>query len=134
MYTISRGGAVVIPSLPLATSQDTRNATMGTNEAHPSCAAYPGQTVWYRYTPSAAGVATVKVSDSDFEAYVGMFTGSPSIGFSEQACTHSTISFSVIGGTTYWFQFGGASGGSGSLAIDLHVRTAARPGAPDRPA
>jgi hypothetical protein len=115
-------GALVVPAtLPYAMSQSTRNATLGSGEPHPGCIVDPGQTVWYRHTPSVTGVVTVSDTWSHFARFLAVYTGSPASGFVLKACEPLSTTFTAVAGTTYWIQFGGITGSSGDMLIDIHA-------------
>lgn len=123
-----------VAALPSRQSvDDTLGATTQAGEptwpspCSPTNRAVPiGRTVWYSYTPSVNGTATISTSGSSFDTvlavYTGNFVGSLTlVGCSDDAngSFSSLLSFGAIAGTNYWIQAGGYDGASGSLIVDV---------------
>src|SRR4051794_11374697 len=68
------GAATSIGSLPYTNTQDTTEATPGTND--PSCVGN-GPTVWYSYTPSSNVHLDANTFGSTYDTTLSVYTGSP---------------------------------------------------------
>jgi hypothetical protein len=93
------GDALNVP-LGSISHASTLAATMQTNEPPSSCGYQLDRTVWYRFTPSAMRTIVANTVGSDFDLM-------------------SKVSFTAIGGITYYFQAGGFNGGAGDLQLRL---------------
>jgi hypothetical protein len=104
--------------------QSTANAT---DDGYSPCL---GRTrtkgVWFTYTPTQTGTATVDTCPSDFdnnlEVFVGGCGGLTSIGCNEDSFScpnywQASFSFACVAGTTYLIYAGGYNGQSGNLQI-----------------
>lgn len=83
-------------------------ATMEPGEPTPSCYSQISQTVWFRYTPTADGFATIQ-SDAYWIRVVGVYTGSELGDLTEVNCRSwwdAPLPLHVVSGTTYYFQVG----------------------------
>ncbi len=116
------GGAIAL-SENTAYTLNTANAT---NNYTTPCLGTCYSTVWFTYTPSCSGIASVATCGSDFDTMIQIFGGTcaaltpigcnddGSCGF--QALT-STFSFPCTAGTTYYILAGGYGGARGTLQI-----------------
>ncbi len=96
-------GAIPIGSLPFSNSQSGQYATQSPHDPTPSCGAFNTFTIWYSYTPSAAG--TIQASAA--AAYTGPTHATSSSPLVEAACsTSGTLQFTVTAGSTYYFLLG----------------------------
>ncbi|HVO26808.1 MAG TPA: hypothetical protein VMW56_24625 [Candidatus Margulisiibacteriota bacterium] len=96
--------AIVIGSLPFSDSQDTTSATTElTDPIHPNCTGtQEGFSVWYSFTPAVNGTIQFDTTDSSYQAFVTVYTGSCG-GLTQVADFCSAVSswFEVTAGTTY---------------------------------
>jgi hypothetical protein len=94
-----------------------------------------GNDIWFRWTATASGTATVSTCGSSFDTKLGVYTGCPTGSNQVIACNddsaacganslQSSLTFTAVSGTTYFLRVGGyASGanppatGSGSLSV-----------------
>lgn len=113
-----------IPAAPHSAAQDTSDATLEAGEPAP-CGSSMGATVWYHYTPTAPGTATVATAGSGFDTVLAAYTGSLG-SLTNLACNddaggtaQSSVSFAVTAGTTYRIQAGGSNGATGQLNLAL---------------
>lgn len=115
--------AVVITTLPFSADLSTVNATNQTGEPMPSCSPAIGQTVWYRFTPTADMLYEFSAVGSNFDTAMAIYTGSFG-SLSQVACNddiilgqnpQSRIRMNLVPGTTYHIQVGGYNGESGNL-------------------
>jgi hypothetical protein len=104
--------------------------TTGTNLAatkepgEPNHAGNPGgASVWYAWTAPLSGQATVTTAGSDFDTLLGVYTGS-SVGSLTQIAANddasgtdstSAVTFTAVGGTTYYIAVDGYFGASHGL-------------------
>ena len=108
-----------------STSQSTSGATLETGEPRP-CASIGG-TVWFTWTPSTSGTATIDTMGSGYDTALAVYTGSSLSGLTTVACNDdisssdldSRVSFSATAGVTYRIQAGGYNGATGSLTLKV---------------
>jgi hypothetical protein len=108
-------------------------STTGTNNAaslevgEPEVAGHGGASIWYSWTPTASGTATLTMAGSDFDTVLGIFTGSavnaltlvaenddednPNAIYTSKVVTH------VTAGTTYRISADGYDGDTGSVHL-----------------
>jgi hypothetical protein len=128
------GTATDASTLPFSDGHfHTGAATTETGEPNPSCEFGPselGQSVWYKITPPA-NTNLVANTFSDFGPTIALYSGpatSPTFaGLTFIRCTVlNTFRFSAIGGTTYYFQVGGLTGGN----LEFHLAEFIQEGPP----
>jgi hypothetical protein len=84
-----------------------------------------GRTVWYTFTPTASGTATINTIGSSFDTVLAIYTGAAVDGLLRVACnndavgTQAQLSLPVVGGTTYRVQAGGFGGAAGNLTVNF---------------
>jgi hypothetical protein len=115
-------GAYTLYDSPFYTGENTVCAS---DDTVPNCAAvgpiiYKG--VWFNYTPTVNGNATVDTCGSDFDTKITIFSGSCGglsvIGCNDDSCgLQSSYTFPCTAGTTYRICAGGYGGTSGNLQI-----------------
>ena len=116
--------AVAIPKpLPFTNAQDTTGSTVELGEPSP-CGGI-ASTVWYRHTPTTNGTMIADTFGSSYDTVLAVYTG-PDVGsLTLVDCNDDTIdlqsevTFAASAGTTYHFQLGGFSGGTGSLVLNV---------------
>jgi hypothetical protein len=102
--------------------------TTNTTYASSSGDAFPvTKGVWYRFTPTRAGLLLLNTCGSDFKTCFNVYTGTcnsltyynGSSSDSARVCTSNTASaeFPVLPDTTYYIDAGGYIAGSGNLSI-----------------
>jgi hypothetical protein len=113
-------------NLKTAKTATTTNATLETGEPNPACAAATGKTVWYAYTPATTRTVIATTVGSNFDTVLAIYTGTQLASLTPVRCSDnravdslSKVKMTMTGGTTYWFQVGGANGASGSLTFRL---------------
>ena len=108
------------PLGPEASSTDPSNCVI----------AFPnemGATVWYKFTPSEAGVIFAETGDSNFDTVLAVYTGSAIDALTVVICNDDTfglqaeVTFEVTAGTTYYLQIGGFSTNAGDLALAVSI-------------
>jgi hypothetical protein len=116
----------VAPGLNSVSTATTTDATLELDEPQPACATGTDKTVWYSYTPGRTRTVVAKTVGSDFDTVLAIYTGTDLATFTPVACNDnravdnlSKLKLSLAGGTTYFFQVGGASGESGALTFQL---------------
>ena len=115
--SVASGGATL--------SQSTTGATLETGEPRP-CASIGG-TVWFTWTPSASGTATIDTMGSGYDTALAVYTGSSLTALTSVGCNDdisstdldSRVSFSATSGVTYRIQAGGYNGATGSLTLKV---------------
>jgi hypothetical protein len=102
--------------------------TLATSSGVTNGCGSPGHDLWYAYTATSSGSATISLCGSGFDTILGIFD---SCGGAELACnddngpactgTESSLTLAVTGGTTYYIQVGGYSSyaGAGVLSVSL---------------
>jgi M6 family metalloprotease-like protein len=111
------------------TTGTNKNATLEPGE--PEVVGHGGASVWYSWTPSTSGAATVTMNGSDFDTVLGIFTGSavnaltlvaqnddednPNAVYTSKVVTH------VNAGTTYRISADGYDGDSGAVHLAWSV-------------
>jgi hypothetical protein len=99
---------VVTEPLPFADSISTVDATTAADD--PECAGN-GHTVWYTYTPSAAGSVNANTFGSDYDTTLSVYTGTRG-ALTQIACNddfggvQSSVTWEVVAGTTYYLMAG----------------------------
>jgi PKD repeat protein len=118
--------AAPVGSLPFASTVDTVAATNESLEPSPSCGfGMPTGSVWYAYTPSAAGSVSATTS-GPFPTMVAAYVGSSLGSLQNLGCRAfgSLLTIRTEPGTTYYFQAGGLFGSRGQLRFALDVAPA----------
>ena len=115
-------GAYTLSDTPFYTYANTVCAS---DDTVPNCAAvgtliYKG--VWFNYTPTVTGNATVDTCGSDFDTKITIFSGTCGalsvVGCNDDSCgLQSSYTFPCTAGTTYRICAGGYGGASGNLKI-----------------
>jgi hypothetical protein len=91
-----------------------------------------GSDVWYRYTASCAGTATVSLCGSDYDTKLAVYPGgacpdaASAIACSDDACSlQSEVTFPVVAGQQYLVRIGGYDGaqGVGTMTISCDGKT-----------
>lgn len=84
-----------------------------------------GHSVWYRWAPTSSFTATAHTEGSAFDTLLAVYKAKSS-GLKHVACDDdsgvgdtSLLTFDAVGGTTYYFQVGGAGTAEGALAFDV---------------
>jgi hypothetical protein len=128
-------GATLALPLPYTANVTTTGATTEAGEPSPTCEAgstFIGNTVWYKFTPSSNMALDANTNGSSYDTVLAVYSGpavSPTFGtLSPVLCDdqsgwidNSALTFAGAGGTTYYFQAGGAFGDSGNLVFNLAV-------------
>jgi CSLREA domain-containing protein len=103
-------------------SGDATNASREPGEPDQTEGGLTG-TVWYSYTPTTDGTATINTS-ADFDSALAVYTGDSfdSLtlvpGASNYDSFSPTVTFDVTGGQTYWVQVGAYDDTAGPFSID----------------
>jgi photosystem II stability/assembly factor-like uncharacterized protein len=135
------GFAALVDAVPFTHVVNTAAATSQTSDPSPSCVAgAPGlsnngraKSVWYRFTPSAAGSITADTLNSSYDSILSVFTGLPSVP-SEVACNDddtaggvltSKVTFNGNANTTYYFMVSAFTGDGG--ATNFRITSAPAP-------
>ena len=121
--------AVALTGNSGSTTGDNSNGTLETGEVE--VAGHGGASVWYSWTPTTSGTATVTMADSDFDTVLGIFTGSavnaltlvaenddednPNEIYTSKVVTH------VTAGTAYKIAADGYDGDTGSIHLAWSV-------------
>ena len=117
--------AIPVGPLPFSATQDNQFASQNPSDPTPSCGAPNSNSVWYSYTPSAAGAIQVTTSSGGgFPAVPTIYTGPPDANatspLTEVDCsTFTPLQLSVSAGVTYYIMLGG---GDGSVPFTLNVQ------------
>jgi hypothetical protein len=90
--------AITITALPFTDNRDVTDATTTPDEY--GCA-YESK-VWYAYTPTTNKRIQISLDGSDFDGYVGLFSGVPRIP-GEMVCGVDRLRFDAVAGQTYYF-------------------------------
>jgi subtilisin family serine protease len=87
-----------------------------------------GRSVWWQWTPSASGVATIKTDGSLFNTTLGVYTGTSITALTTVASdddsgegSRSLVRFNAVSGTTYRIAVDGSGGASGSIALAVSM-------------
>jgi Matrixin/Immunoglobulin domain/NHL repeat len=111
------------------------NATRETGEPLPNEANNPGgHSVWWKWTASANGSVTLDTKGSLFDTTLGVYTGAAvgsltQVAFNDDVqdavIQYSSVTFTAVGGTTYYFAVDGFNPNDGhgadSAAITLNL-------------
>lgn len=107
-----------------STTKNTEHATTETGE--PTPAGCGRASVWYSWTPSVSGDATIQTTGSDYDTVLGLYTGSAVNALTELAANDDQVPGSVFtskvtkhvtAGTTYRVAADGCAGDSGALTL-----------------
>lgn len=93
-------GAVVVGSIPFATSVETGEATYAETDQCGEVAS-----VWYRYTPSVDERVQISAIGSGFDTLVSVYTGDPS-NLSLVNCSYQQMTTWLYSGQTYYLAAG----------------------------
>lgn len=129
-------GATAISTTPYVNNQDISGATTAGDDPGFSCTGgQMANTVWYAYTPSAAGTLAVSTTGSTYDTVVGIYTGASPATLTEAACNDdisfpsnvlSAVSTPVSAGTTYYILVGAWYSGV-NLQINVSFTSALTP-------
>ncbi len=88
-----------------------------------------GKSVWWSWTASSSGTATLSTAGSNFDTTLGVYTGNSLASLQSVAenddenydggVYSSRVSFNVVAGTTYRIQVDGYQGDSGNITLNL---------------
>jgi hypothetical protein len=100
--------------------------TFGATDDASSCAGTTTRGVWFTFTPSQSGLATVDTCGSDYQTAVEVMTGICG-NFTSVACNVgsgplcpgllASVTFNAVAGTKYYICAGGYSGSYGNLQV-----------------
>ena len=115
--SVASGGATL--------SQSTTGADLESGEPRP-CASIGG-TVWFTWTPTTSGTATIDTMGSGYDTALAVYTGSSLTALTSVGCNDdisssdldSRVSFTATAGVTYRIQAGGYNGATGSLTLKV---------------
>ena len=101
------------------------NTTNATFDGSGNCVTSPN--IWYRYTATRTGNATVSLCGSSYDTVLAVYRGSACypqqsnmIGCNDDACgRQSELSFSVVAGNQYLIEVGGYGGETGQGVISI---------------
>jgi hypothetical protein len=120
-------------------SESTLGATRQVGDPRPAGIEEPGATVWFNWTAPAGGAVSLDTCGSDFDTFLGVYTGSALGALTQVAvnddspgpgCPHtrrSELTFAVSTGTTYRFLVGGPEFDQGNLTLRLAEALSAPP-------
>lgn len=114
--------AQVLAGQPVSVSGTTRQATRQNGEPD-HAESQTGPSVWYRWTPSVSGAATIGTcDDGDYVGAVAVYTGSALSGLVEIGSGYCRTVFEVTAGTEYRIAVASYSDWTGpfGLALDVH--------------
>lgn len=84
--------------------------------------------VWFTFTPSVSGTASLDTCPSDFDTRIEVFDGPPDAlrsiahGDDDPACgNRAAATFPCVSGVTYWICAGGSAGATGRLQLYAHA-------------
>ena len=118
----------------LFTDTDADYEATAAGEPMPMCGENPpAKTVWYRYTPSAAGTVTANTAGSTYDTVLNVYSGTNSpttfVICNDDAAgggVTSQVSFTATTGTNYWLMVSAYDGDIGTLTF--HFEGAKRRG------
>lgn len=116
---------IAVSAVPYSNTQSTVDATLQP-PTEPSCAGMEA-TVWYAVTAPQSGILKVTTHSADFDTVLAAYSGSNLVSLVSLACNDDTgptldsaVQFSVVSGTRYYVQVGGApSAPSGQLEVSM---------------
>ncbi len=120
---------VVVTGNSGSTTGTNDHATMEIGEPKP--VGHGGASVWYSWTPTVSGSATITMAGSDFDTILGVYTGSAvnaltlkaendDEDFANEVYTSKVVT-PVTAGTTYQIAADGYDGDSGSVHLAWNV-------------
>ena len=101
------------------------NATKETGEPYHGTSSATNS-VWWKWTATAAGSMTITTEGSDFDTGLGVYTGSSVSALTKVASnddvatgtTWSSVTFSAVAGLTYYIAVAGYNGATGAVRLD----------------
>jgi len=123
-------GAIVVTSVPYTGMESTLAATKDPGDPTPSCGNHSAaKSVWYRFTAPSDGRITADTFGSSYDTLLSVHTGTCAAltavsggcndGNDDARGSQSQVTFSVVGGTTYFFMITAYSGNGGTLVFHL---------------
>lgn len=111
-------------AIPVGEGTYSFSSTDATNDGPSACGAV-GSDIWYCYTATCTGPATVSLCGSGFDTVAAVYDGCGPPAGSPLACNddscgaQSEVSFSAVAGHPYMIRVGGQAGaqGTGTMAI-----------------
>lgn len=126
---------ITVPNnVTVNTTGENINATAEAGEAVPTGQTAAGNTVWYTYTPPAAGQLTTDTAGSEFDTVVSAYTGSAVnaltlVGTNDQSADSgdntSKLTIPVAQGVPIQIAVNGFEGDSGTFNLNLNLAAAA---------
>jgi hypothetical protein len=119
--------ATVVSATPYSHSVQTSAATSSGDDPSPSCGnGSSGKSIWYRFTAPSNGTITANTFGSSYDTILAAFAGAcGALNQVSNACNddsdglQSRISFTAVGGTTYYFMVSAYSNDGGTLNFAL---------------
>jgi len=105
----------VVTGVPYTQTQDTTQATVAASD--PTDCVGPRDSVWYSFTPNAAGRYVISTEGSDYDTSLAVYTGTPG-ALSLVACSNdfadvtAVVGLQATAGTRYLVMVGQCCGGS----------------------
>ena len=122
-------GDATTASLNSVSTATTTEATFELDEPQPACSTAVDKTVWYQFTPGRNRTVVANTVGSDFDTVLAVYTAADPVELATLtpvACSDnrlvdnlSRLKLTLTGGTTYYFQAGGANGEAGNLTFRL---------------
>ena len=116
------GSATPITTVPFSTSENTTNATTASDDSTFVCAGTQGAaSVWFSFVPTTDGILRANTKGSTYDTILAVWQGTRG-SLSSVACNDnrgagrtSAVTASLTGGTTYYLEVAGHTGGGGLL-------------------
>jgi hypothetical protein len=93
-----------------------------------------GASVWWRWTAPGSGTVTLTTTGSTFDTLLAVYTGSSVSALTRivenddaAGLLTSSVTFSAVSGTTYYFAVDGYNGATGSISLNLSSTVGNRP-------
>lgn len=119
-----------------AATGTTTNATKESGEPN-HVANAGGHSIWYGFTASGSGTATIDTFGSGFDTLLAAYTGGAVNALTQVAAnddtapgTQSRVTFAAVAGTTYQIAVDGYNGASGGVTINWTLPSSAPPPPP----
>ena len=117
----------------------TVNATKETGEPN-HAGNGGGHSIWYQFTATGTGTATIDTFASSYDTLLAAYTGSTVNALTQTAANDDTapgnqsrVQFSVVAGTTYRIAVDGYAGASGTVTLNWTLPSTSQPPPPPPP-
>jgi photosystem II stability/assembly factor-like uncharacterized protein len=126
--------AIIVTGTSFTDMENSEGATIEATDPAPPCVAGQGavangtaKSIWYKFTAPSAGTVEADTIGSAYDTILSAWTGGPG-AFTSVACNDdispgiiltSRVTFSAVGGTTYFFMISAFDGSGGATTFHM---------------